>query len=94
MFTTPQVAEKLGVRVERIRGLIRSGRLRALNLSPNDKAPRYMIDAADLQRFLEEAGRRRPVESRRLPRRAAKREIDPDAMAILEEVRARRRRRK
>ena len=95
MLSVRDVADKLDIRAERVRGLIRAGRLRALNLSPNVAAPRYVIDPADLDRFIENASRppEPPTRTQPTPRRPRKREIDPDALALLDRVMARRRKR-
>ena len=98
MLTVQEVAQRLGITVRQVRALIRAERLRALNLSRNELVPRYRIDEADLQRFIEAAGKRpdaRKDATTPAPplRGGGNREIDPDAMALLEQVRQRRRRR-
>ena len=97
MLTVQEVAQRLWITVRQVRALIRAERLRALNLSRNELVPRYRIDEADLQRFIEAAGKRpdarKDATTPARPLRGGKREIDPDAMALLEQVRQRRRRR-
>lgn len=53
-LTPPAVAKRLGVKPGRIIGWIRSGQLRAVDLSerPGAGRPRFKIDPADLVIFL------------------------------------------
>ena len=52
MKMTPiQVAATLGISAERVRRLIRSQALPAMNVSPSSKQRRWIVDSADLQRF-------------------------------------------
>ena len=52
MLTPPQVARRLGVKAQRVRAWIRSGELKAANLSDATR-PRYRVDPIDLQIFLQ-----------------------------------------
>ena len=52
MLTPPQVARRYGVKAERVIGWIRSGELRAINLSSKgSRRPRFRIDPEDLRVF-------------------------------------------
>lgn len=50
MLTPPMVARRLGVKPEKVVAWVRSGQLRALNVS-NGTRPRFRIDPADLAVF-------------------------------------------
>jgi excisionase family DNA binding protein len=51
-LTPPEIAELLRVKPERVRAWIRSGRLRAIDVSqPGSTRPRFRIDPADLEKF-------------------------------------------
>jgi hypothetical protein len=53
-FLTPKlVAERLVMDVDAVTALIRSGDLSASNVGRGRKKPRYRIDPADLDRFLD-----------------------------------------
>jgi excisionase family DNA binding protein len=53
-FLTPAaVAERLVIDVDAVTALIRGGELNALNVGRGKVKPRYRIDSADLDRFLE-----------------------------------------
>ena len=67
MLTPPEIARRLRVKPSRVRQWIMRGELRAANLGDGSR-PRYKIDPADLQIFLEHraAGPApRPVRRRR-----------------------------
>ncbi len=53
-LTPPQIAERLGVGVNKVLCWIRSGELTAINLTVNPKGerPRYRIQPSDLESFL------------------------------------------
>lgn len=53
VYTPPQLAEQYGIAVERIRGWILAGQLRALNLSDSESRPRWRITDEDWQEFLD-----------------------------------------
>lgn len=56
MLSVRQVAERLEISPDRVRGLIHGRRLRAHNFGPKIAGkPRYAIDVRDLERFLEES---------------------------------------
>ena len=53
-LTPPQAGKLLGMKPDSIVRLIRSGRLRALNVSPpGSKRPRFRIDPDDIRRCLQ-----------------------------------------
>jgi len=51
-LTPPAIARQLGVTNDKVLSWIRSGRLKAVNLSDGDR-PRWKISPADLQVFLD-----------------------------------------
>lgn len=51
-MTPPQFAEFIGVSAEKVLGWIRTGELRAINLSQSSR-PRWKIVAKDAQAFLD-----------------------------------------
>ncbi|NQU23814.1 MAG: helix-turn-helix domain-containing protein [Candidatus Nealsonbacteria bacterium] len=52
MLTPPAVAKRYGVKPERILGWIRSGEIRAIDVSSKgSKRPRFRIDPKDLEVF-------------------------------------------
>lgn len=54
MWTPPQVARRLAIKAERVRAMIRSGELRAVDLASHGcRRPRFRVAEADLQLFLE-----------------------------------------
>jgi hypothetical protein len=50
-LTPPQIARLWGTGVEKVYAAIRSGQLRAINLSSGHERPRFLIDKADLAAF-------------------------------------------
>jgi excisionase family DNA binding protein len=68
-LTPAEVAELWGVAASTVIGWIKSGRLRAVNVSKNasSQRPRYRIDSADLADFerLRQVGAPEPAPSRR-----------------------------
>ena len=52
-LTPPTIARQLGVKPERVVNWIKTGRLRAVDLSePGSLRPRYKVDPVDLTAFL------------------------------------------
>ncbi|NQT12068.1 MAG: helix-turn-helix domain-containing protein [Planctomycetes bacterium] len=51
MYTIAQVAERLQVDADIVRGWCRSGKLRAINVGRGKLRPRFRIDPADLVAF-------------------------------------------
>jgi excisionase family DNA binding protein len=51
-FTVCEIARRMRVSEEKVRGWITSGRLKAVNTSDGRK-PRFVVAPADLERFLE-----------------------------------------
>ena len=74
MLTPPDVARRLAVKPDRVIAWIRSGELRALNVSDGRVRPRFRIDPADLEEFLA----RRAVQPP--PRRQRRRKRPPDVI--------------
>lgn len=67
MLTPPQVAHRLGVKVERVRNWIRSGELQAVDLaSRSSTRPRFRVDPVALALFEQ----RRRVGTEPVPSRA------------------------
>ncbi|MCC7203935.1 MAG: helix-turn-helix domain-containing protein [Phycisphaeraceae bacterium] len=88
MLTVRQVAERLAISPERVRYLIAYGHLAAIDVSPNRIRPRYRIDEAALQDYIENGSRkgRTGFEScQRTPNR--------EAMAFVEALMSRKRKR-
>ena len=52
MLTPPQVAKRLAVKSDKVRAWIRSGKLRALDVSEGAKRPRFRVAPDDLDDFL------------------------------------------
>lgn len=50
-LTPPMIARGWGTGVDKVHALIRSGALRAINLSLGTRKPRYLVDLADLAAF-------------------------------------------
>ena len=50
-LTPPMIARLWGTGVDKVYAAIRSGDLRAINLSSGHERPRYLIDKADLAAF-------------------------------------------
>lgn len=71
VFTPPELAEKYGLAVERIRNWIAGGQLRAFNLSDSDSRPRWKISEEDWQTFLDT--RANCIKSPEKPKRRRKR---------------------
>jgi hypothetical protein len=90
LMTPRNVADAMGVRVERVRGWIHARKLRALNLSIG-RRPTYAIRPADFERFQELSATDRAPASK--PRGARRRrqevEIPPEAEALLRDTVAR-----
>lgn len=70
-LSPPQLARRLGVSAEKVIAWIRSGKLRAINVSDGPKRPRWRIHQVDVELF--EAGRAviPPAPAARPRRRAA-----------------------
>ncbi len=67
-LTPPQLASTWGVTPEKILNLIRSGDLRAVNISSGKRRARYLIDEADIAEFeTRRATRPRPSQERERP---------------------------
>jgi excisionase family DNA binding protein len=58
--TPPQLAKRWGVSADKILSLIRSGELRAIDVSLGKKRARYLIDERDIEEF-EQRRESRPV---------------------------------
>ncbi len=73
-LTPPQVAKRFAVNVDKVLGWIRSGELRALDISlnPGVGRPRYRVDLCDLATF--ETGRQVIV----TPKTTRRRRKNPD----------------
>lgn len=72
MITPPQLAKRWGVDSGKVRALIDSGQLKAINLAVNPKGrPRYRIAETEIERF-QEARTTRPPEPKTRRRRAVK----------------------
>ena len=54
LMTAKEVAERLQVKSDRVRGWIRSGQLRGIDLSsnPGTGKPRFRVSQSDLEQFL------------------------------------------
>jgi hypothetical protein len=50
-FTVPQLAKQWGLDPSKVRGWIRRGELRAINVGSGSKRPRFLIDAVDIEAF-------------------------------------------
>lgn len=69
MLSTAQIAQRLGIGVDKVLRWVRSGELVAVNVATRATGrPRYMIAPEDLERFLE-SRRVRPNEPRPRQRR-------------------------
>jgi excisionase family DNA binding protein len=64
----PKIAKQLSVTSERVLGWIRSGRLRAINISEGLVKPRFRVSEDDLQAFLESLVVQPPAKRGRKPR--------------------------
>ncbi len=51
MVTPPTIAKRYGIKPEKVIAWIRSGRLRAIDVSEGSKRPRFRIDVDDLADF-------------------------------------------
>ena len=51
LLKTNEAAQRLKCRQRHVRKLIRTGRLRAVNISPGGKRPTFRIDPSDLAAF-------------------------------------------
>lgn len=71
-LTPPVAAKQLGVTPERIIAWIKSGRLRAVNLSDGVVRPRYRVSADDLADFLRTREVAPATKTERRPRRKYK----------------------
>ncbi len=68
-FTPPQIAEQLGVNVDRVRGWIYAGELEAVNVADSPKRPRWRISQDAYDEFLTS---RTAVQKRATPKRRSK----------------------
>jgi excisionase family DNA binding protein len=50
-LTPPRLADRWGVSTDKILSLVRSGELRAINVSEGRQRARYLIDLADVEEF-------------------------------------------
>ncbi len=52
-LTPPQLAKQWGVSADKITGFVKSGELKAIDVSTNRESvrPRYLIDRADIEAF-------------------------------------------
>jgi hypothetical protein len=50
-LTPPRLADRWGVSTDKILSLVRSGELRAINISEGRQRARYLIDLADIEEF-------------------------------------------
>ncbi len=50
-LSPPQIAKRWGIHPRRVLSWIRSGELRAINISEGGQRPRYLVDVADLVAF-------------------------------------------
>lgn len=66
-LTPPEIARRLRVSVDRVRGWLARGELRGCNVGDGPRRPRWRVAEYDLQAFL--AGRECPASSPRRPRR-------------------------
>ncbi len=67
--TPPQIADRLGVSVDKVLAWIHSGELKAANLATHSGGrPRWRVDPADLEAFLERRAAR-PTPKGEKPRR-------------------------
>lgn len=73
--TPPKLAKLWGISQEKVIGWIRSGELRAINISEGTQRPRYLIDAADIADF---EGRRAVVPPAPAPAPRKRRSDIPD----------------
>mgnify|MGYP003667639737 CR=1 FL=1 len=51
-ITLAKTAERLSCSVDTVRGLIRSGRLHAVNLTPGSQRPKLVVPERSLEEFL------------------------------------------
>lgn len=68
-LTPPNIAKRLGVTCDKVLGWIRSGQLRAVNLSEGGR-PRWKISPTDLETFLTTKSNRVAATEPRRTRRA------------------------
>jgi hypothetical protein len=50
-LTPPRLADRWGVSCDKVLSLVRSGELRAVNISEGRQRARYLIDLADIEEF-------------------------------------------
>ena len=73
-LTPPQLAREWGVGSDKIRGLIRAGELRAIDVATRRGGrPRFLIDRADIAAF---EGQRAVVPAVKVARRRRKSQLD------------------
>ncbi len=70
-YTPPVAAEKIGCSPDTIVAFIRSGELKASNLSRGSQRPRWRISKVDLQDFLDRRSNH-PAEPKRRRRRSTR----------------------
>ena len=80
LLTVEQAADRLGISVKTLRGHIRNGRLRYVNVGLGEFLPRYRLEESDLIEF-KEANRRRNAEAS-IPCRSIARKALPSTTSI------------
>lgn len=92
LLSVAQVAEKCGVSRDVVRGWVHGRGLRARNLGTKTKVARYFIEDKDLEAFMAKVVVGEELAQTRRPRSGSgkKREVDAEALQIMERLAQRR----